>query len=814
LVREMDVQAIYDLVGNRICELFDTHTVIIRTLEVESGMEQWRFAIERGERYTNERRPMIWANKKLIASREPLLINKDYLEVARKFGGTGVSKGQPPKSALFVPMIVGDVVKGSVSLQNIDKENAFTESDLRLLTTLTNSMSVALENARLFDETAHLLAEAKQRATELSTVNNISKALASQLNPDELIELVGNQMKDLFRANIVYLALLNQKTRIIHFPYQFGDNMSPIKLGEGLTSKIILTGEPLLINKDVEELRSYLGVQRVGIPAASYLGVPIPVGEDIIGVLSVQSTEHENSFNENDLRLLSTIAASVGVALRNAKLFEEVKQAKLEAEAASKVAEKANEAKSAFLSTVSHELRTPLTSVLGFTKIIRKRLEDKIFPALDRSDGKNEKTINQISENLNVVISEGERLTHLINDVLDLAKIEAGKMEWNFEKVSLPEVAERAIMATSSLFEQKSLQLVKKIDTNIPEISGDRDKLIQVIINLISNAVKFTNSGFVTCDVYRKNDELIVSITDTGIGIAMDDYSAVFEQFKQVGGDTLTDKPKGTGLGLPICKEIVEHHGGRIWLESEVGKGSTFSFALPVLQTENVQPIHLNELVKQLKVQMAQSTIHIDGQNATILIVDDEEAIRSLLHQELSEAGYLIEEASNGKDALEKIRVNKPDLIILDVMMPEMNGFDLAAILKNDPQTMDIPIIVLSIVQDKARGYRIGVDRYLTKPIDTAQLFTEVGTLLEQGKSRKKVMVVDEDSAAVRSLTDVLQAKGYHVVESDGTALVQTAIATQPDIIILNSVQSGKNEMVQALRFEKGLENVLFLMYQ
>jgi DNA-binding response OmpR family regulator len=294
----------------------------------------------------------------------------------------------------------------------------------------------------------------------------------------------------------------------------------------------------------------------------------------------------------------------------------------------------------------------------------------------------------------------------------------------------------------------------------------------------------------------------------------MDDYSAVFEQFKQVGGDTLTDKPKGTGLGLPICKEIVEHHGGRIWLESEVGKGSTFSFALPVIQTESVQPIHLNELVKQLKVQMAQSTIQMDGQNSTILIVDDEEAIRSLLHQELSEAGYLIEEASNGKDALEKIRVNKPDLIILDVMMPEMNGFDLAAILKNDPQTMDIPIIVLSIVQDKARGYRIGVDRYLTKPIDTAQLFTEVGNLLEQGKSRKKVMVVDEDSAAVRSLTDVLQAKGYHVVESDGTALVQTAIDTQPDIIILNSVQSGKNEMVQALRFEKGLENVLFLMYQ
>jgi CheY-like chemotaxis protein len=147
-------------------------------------------------------------------------------------------------------------------------------------------------------------------------------------------------------------------------------------------------------------------------------------------------------------------------------------------------------------------------------------------------------------------------------------------------------------------------------------------------------------------------------------------------------------------------------------------------------------------------------------------------------------------------------------------MMPEMNGFDVAAILKNDPQTMDIPIIILSIVQDKARGFRIGVDRYLTKPIDTAQLFTEVGNLLEQGKSKKKVMVVDEDAAAVRSLTEVLQAKGYQVVESDGKELAQQAIAAKPDIIILNSVYSGKQEIVKTLRFEKGLENVLFFIYQ
>ena len=179
----------------------------------------------------------------------------------------------------------------------------------------------------------------------------------------------------------------------------------------------------------------------------------------------------------------------------------------------------------------------------------------------------------------------------------------------------------------------------------------------------------------------------------------------MFEQFKQVGGDTLTDKPKGTGLGLPICKEIVEHHGGRIWLESEVGKGSTFSFSLP-LTPKNEKPLHLDDLVKQLKEQMANSKFKVIGKNATILVVDDDDSIRSLLQQEFSDAGYLIEEANNGKEALESVRENHPDLIILDVMMPEMNGFDVAAILKNDPQTMDIPIIVLSIVQDKARGYR------------------------------------------------------------------------------------------------------------
>lgn len=816
LVREINTQRIYEVVGNRICKLFDTQTVIIRTFNSNTNEEEWQYAMERGEKLDRRRQPVIWANKQLVQTKQPILVNEGYVEYAKQHGGSGVSTGLPPKSAVFVPIIVGDVVRGSVSLQNVEKENAFKDTDVRLLSTLANSMSVALENARLFDETKFLLADAKQRASELSTVNNISRAAASKLNIGELINLVGDQLKDLFKANIVYLALLDAKTKMIDFPYQYGDDMPPMRLGEGLTSRIILSGEPMLVNTDVHEHSDKLGLKRVGIPAASYLGVPIPVGDEIIGVLSVQSTEQQNRFDENDQRLLMTIASSIGVALRNARLFEEVELARKEAEAATKVAEKANTAKSAFLSTVSHELRTPLTSVLGFAKIIRKRLEEKIFPEIDTSNPKTEKTVTQISENLQVVISEGERLTHLINDVLDLAKIEAGKMEWNFETVSIIEVVERAIAATTSLFEQKDLALKREIASDVPEISGDRDKLIQVVINLFSNAVKFTDHGSVGIKISGSDDDIIVSVTDTGIGIAEEDYHAVFEQFKQVGGDTLTDKPKGTGLGLPICKEIIEHHGGKIWLESERGKGSIFSFSIPVMKkdAETGHPLEFDMLIKQLKEQVANSHINGSDQHSNILVVDDDDSIRSLLHQELSDAGYLIEEAVNGKQALEMVRRNRPDLIILDVMMPEMNGFDVAAVLKNDPQTMDIPIIVLSIVQDKSRGFRVGVDRYLTKPINTTELFAEVGTLIEQGKSKKKVMVVDEDSSAVRSLIEVLQQKGYIVMESDGKELMEKAIHNKPDIIILNSMLSDKQEIVKSLRFEKGLENVLFLIYQ
>lgn len=464
--------------------------------------------------------------------------------------------------------------------------------------------------------------------------------------------------------------------------------------------------------------------------------------------------------------------------------------------------------KTDFISTVSHELRTPLTSVLGFAKLIKKKLEEVVFPSLDTTDKKMQRAARQVNDNIDIIVSEGMRLTALINDVLDIAKMEAGKVDWKSEPLQITEVVERAIAATSALLQAKNLTLVEQFDPHLPQLVGDRDRLIQVVINLLSNAIKFTDSGDITCKVARQGDTIVVSITDSGIGISPEDQPKVFEKFKQV-GDTLTDKPTGTGLGLPICKQIIEHHDGQIWVESEIGKGSTFSFSLP----SSASPTHIREIDFSALIQQLQQGSEVNATQKRILIVDDEAPIRALLRQQLETEGYQVEEARDGKEAIQMAKESLPHLIILDVMMPEMNGFDVAAVLRHHPQTMGIPLIILSIVDAPERCHSLGIDRHLTKPINLEVLCQEVESLIAQGRSPRKILVVDENETTSKILVDILRSKGFTAVEATNDAeLLKKVASTQPDMVIASVKFWEHSDRAQDLSQAEGLQNAVFLL--
>jgi PAS domain S-box-containing protein len=317
---ELDPQAIYDLVGDRIREVFDAQVVNIAVYDETTGMLQLPYAIERGVRQDVEAIPVIGFRKHVMDTGEPLMIGESWPELAERYGNPLVLAGEMPKSALFAPLIVGGRATGVMSLQNVDREHAFTESDERLLVTLAGSVSVALENARLVHET-------RQRVAELGTVNSVGQALASQLELDALIELVGERVRETFDADIAYVALHDEPAGRIDFVYYYetGERRpeTPLEYGQGLTSQILDSREPLLLNR--QEQREWRAM--VGTPSRSYLGVPILAGEKAIGVISVQSIDEEGRFGEAETGLLATIAANVGVAIQNARLFEAQREA-------------------------------------------------------------------------------------------------------------------------------------------------------------------------------------------------------------------------------------------------------------------------------------------------------------------------------------------------------------------------------------------------------------------------------------------------------------------------------------------------------
>jgi GAF domain-containing protein len=593
LVSEMeDMHAIYLLVANRICDVLNIPTLLIRTFDHEKGLEHWEYAVENGVQLNSEPRPFIWANKHLIKTKEPLLINENYLETAQKYGdkSSGVSEGLPPKSAIFVPMIVGETVVGSVSLQNVEKENAFTESDVRLLSTLTNSMSVAVQNARLFNETTRLLSETEQRATELQTVNNISIAMVSLLEFDALIKLVGDQMQETFKADIVYLALHDQKTNMLHFPYIYGDILESRKFTNGITEKIITTKKPLLINQNMDEAVDKINVKLEGIKVQSYLGVPIIVGSKAIGVISVQSKELENVFDEYDQRLLTTIAANLGIAIQNAEAYQKLQAALTELKAAQQQLVQSEKMASLgeLTAGIAHEIQNPLNFVNNFSEVSDELLEELADEVKDNSNSLIEEIITDLKQNLSKINHHGKRASSIVKGMLDHSRTSNGIKVLTDINILADEYLRLSYHGLRAKDKSFNADFKTELDPSIPKVSVVPQDFGRVILNLINNAfyavtkkAKETPEGYqptVIVITKKISDGLEIRVKDNGDGIPKEIADKIFQPF-------FTTKPsgEGTGLGLSLAYDIVtKGHGGQLILDSKKGIYTEFTIVLPI----------------------------------------------------------------------------------------------------------------------------------------------------------------------------------------------------------------------------------------
>lgn len=561
-----------------------------------------------------------------------------------------------------------------------------------------------------------------------------------------------------------------------------------------LYKKIILTKEPIEISSESSQLTIQTGTLELKI--SQLLLIPVIYNNKVIAILELASFDKPTVEAKE---YLSKIQEQLAIGLTNAKavvqlenfvgelkklneeyqrqnlqvkkqnetLLELSNQLKTKAEELALQKEKAEEStklKSQFLASMSHELRTPMNSILGLTELILEKAQ---------ISGKNK-------ERLEVVLKSGKRLMSLINDILDLSKIEAGKMEIRDEDVLLEEMIEEVSNTITPLAIEKGLRfnIQRKCNTRII-VNTDRGRVTQILINLLGNAIKFTEKGKVELIVSITPDKMLrFSVTDTGIGISAENQKVIFEEFRQLDG-TSTRKYSGTGLGLAISKKIIDLLGGNIWLDSIEGSGSTFSFILPInylqdRKKEDTFPVNIDVLRKNLK--------------NPILVIDDDAEVRYTIGQYLISKAYEVIFAENGNTGIKMAIESQPFAITLDIMLPDRDGWSVLKELKENPITKDIPVILVSIIGDKNVGYGLGAFEYFVKPISSERLLSAFNKLESLAKKRiQKIVIIDDDELEFEKFKKEFKDDNISIEYIQDSEFAFNKIAeVQPDLIILD----------------------------
>ncbi|HXH08668.1 MAG TPA: response regulator [Alphaproteobacteria bacterium] len=631
-----------------------------------------------------------------------------------------------------------------------------------------NDMAVGLERHE---------AALQRKVVETTTLYEIGQEISAQVAFEPTLRMIVERTRDLLRAEVSLLALRQGEND--DFLLQAYNGMVPqsfaglrIRPGEGLVGRVVSTGQPLMVGDYLQEYPDspFLEIiEQSGLRSA--VAVPLKARHVVIGVLYVYSRTSHN-FREEDRQLLSALANQAAIAIENAKLYQQVRQHAEELEArvrertqeleeANLKLEAASRHKSEFLANMSHELRTPMNAIIGFTRLVMRRAKD-ILPARDY-------------DNLGKILVSADHLLNLINDILDLSKIEAGRMEVHPTRFELGPLLDECVRTIEPLVKGERLHLVKEIEPGLPALFTDQDKLKQVLVNLLGNAVKFTEEGTISMTARQQDGQVALAVADTGIGIPEDKLELIFEEFRQADSST-TRRYSGTGLGLSISRRLVHLLGGDIVVQSAVGVGSTFTVLLP-LRYDAAQPATrtTSPLVDRPMAEPA---------DRIVLAIDDDPDVIYLLRENLAEAGYRVVGAGSGEEGMRLARTLRPCAITLDILMPHKDGWQILHELKADPITRDTPVIVLSIVDNKELGNRLGAFDYLLKPFDREAI---LGTLAHISPHQGRLLVVDDDPQVVDLVRQILEGEPYEVVAAtDGQAALEAIAQKRPDVVLLD----------------------------
>jgi GAF domain-containing protein/DNA-binding response OmpR family regulator/sensor histidine kinase YesM len=630
------------------------------------------------------------------------------------------------RSALAAPLIISEDVLGAVLLLH-PEPNFFTESHLRLVSAAAAQVATAINNAELYRYIR------------------------------EQAELLGGML----RAQQVE----GSKSQAIL---------------ESVTDGVLVTdasGMVILFNAAAERILSSSRGQVLSRSIYDLLGLYSAAGPQFVTQVRdwLNSAEARRSSPVLSQRMeFSSESRFVNVTLAPVTLGDEYLGSISVFRDITREVE-ADRAKTEFVSIVSHELRTPMTSIKGYADLM----------LLGAAGVVNE---NQ-HRFLSVIKSNADRLSILVNDLLDISRIESGRVKLDMKPISIEHIVEQTVSGLHGRIEEKGINLHVDLPSGeLPEVQGDRDRVIQILTNLISNAYQYTPAGgSITVRVRPIPGFIQIDVIDTGIGIAPENQAKVFDRFFRVDDPNVQEFP-GTGLGLAIVKSLVEMHEGQLWLESTVNEGTTFSFTLRTIQPELevIQVIPKEQPVELLTAVAAQLSVRADStqDRRKILVVEDDRDIAELIRQHLTNVGYDVNIAGRAQDAMKRAEAEVPDLITLDIYLPDRDGFELLQDFKTNPATAHIPIVIVSVLPDEREGFRLGAVDYLTKPIDPQRLVASIHGILH-GKG--KVLVVDDDRATRELLQIALETRGFTVVlTASGKRALVLARQEAPNLILLD----------------------------